>query len=41
MKNYKVLYFIDTERQLVQVTRVVYAGRDLSKLLEETDFENV
>lgn len=40
VKNYKVLYFVDTERQLVQVARVVYAGRDLSKLLEETDFEN-
>lgn len=41
VKNYKVLYFVDTERQLVQVARVVYAGRDLSRLLEETDFENV
>ena len=26
VKNYKVLYFVDTERQLVQVARVVYAG---------------
>lgn len=38
VKNYKVLYFVDTERQLVQVARVVYAGRDLSKLLEESVF---
>lgn len=38
VKNYKVLYFVDTERQLVQVARVVYAGRDISKLLEETGF---
>ena len=41
MKNYKVLYFVDTERQLVQVARVVYAGRDISRLLDETEFENV
>lgn len=41
VKNYKVLYFVDTERQLVQVARMVYAGRDVSKLMEETDFENV
>ena len=41
VKNYKVLYFVDTERQLVQVVRVVYAGRDISKLMEETDFENI
>ena len=41
VKNYKVLYFVDTERQLVQVARVVYAGRDISKLLDETEFENV
>ena len=41
VKNYKVLYFVDAERQLVQVARVVYAGRDISKLLDETEFENV
>ena len=41
VKNYKVLYFVDTERQLVQVARVVYAGRDISRLLDETEFENV
>ena len=41
VKNYKVLYLVDTERQLVQIARVVYAGRDISKLIEETDFENV
>ena len=38
VKNYKVLYFVDTERQLVQVARVVYAGRDISRLLDETEF---
>ena len=38
VKNYKVLYFVDTERQLVQVARVVYAGRDVSRLLDETEF---
>ena len=41
VKNYKVLYLVDTERQLVQIARVFYAGRDISKLIEETDFENV
>lgn len=41
VKNYKVLYFVDTERQLVQVARVVYAGRDISRPLDETEFENV
>ena len=41
VKNYKVLYLVDTERQLVQIARVVYAGRDISKLMEETDFENI
>ena len=41
VKNYKVLYFVDTERQLVQVARVVDAGRDISRLLDETEFENV
>ena len=41
VKNYKVLYFVDTERQLVQVARWVYAGRDISRLLDETEFENV
>lgn len=39
IKNYKALYFVDHEQRLVQVARVVYAGRDLSKLLEETEFE--
>ena len=38
VKNYKVLYFVDTERQLVQIARVVYAGRDISRLLDETEF---
>ena len=41
VKNYKVLYFVDTERQLVQIARVVYAGRDISRLLDETEFEDV
>ena len=41
VKNYKVLYFVDSEQQLVQIARVFYAGRDISRLMEETDFENV
>ena len=38
VKNYKVLYLVDTERQVVQVVRVIYAGRDISKMLEDTTF---
>lgn len=38
VKNYKVLYFVDAERQVVQVVRVIYAGRDISKILEDTTF---
>ena len=41
VKNYKVLYFVDSEQQLIQIARVFYAGRDISQLMEETDFENV
>ena len=41
VKNYKVLYFVDSEQQLVKIARVFYAGRDISQLMEETDFENV
>lgn len=37
VKNYKVLYLVHREQKLVQVVRVVYAGRDVSKQLEETD----
>ena len=39
VKNYKVLYVVDTERRSVQVARVVYAGRDITKILEDTKFE--
>ena len=41
VRNYKVLYIVDTEQQVVRVARVVYAGRDISKLLDETDFGTV
>lgn len=41
VRNYKILYFVDRERQLVQIVRVVYAGRDISKLLEESEFGNL
>lgn len=40
VKNYKILYVVNTERRLVQIARVVYAGRDISKILEEAGFEN-
>ncbi|MCI9515043.1 MAG: type II toxin-antitoxin system RelE/ParE family toxin [Lawsonibacter sp.] len=41
VRNYKVLYIVDTEQRVVRIARVVYAGRDISKLLDETDFETV
>jgi len=40
VKNYKVLYLVNTESRRVQVARVIYAGRDISKILEGTEFEN-
>lgn len=39
VKNYKVLYLVDRERRVVQVARVLYAGRDIAKLLEDTNLE--
>ena len=39
VKNYKILYAVDTKRHLVQIARVFYAGRDISGILEETSFE--
>ncbi len=39
VKNYKILYLVNTESHRVQVARVIYAGRDISKLLEESEFE--
>lgn len=41
VKKYKILYLADAQRQLVQIVRVVYAGRDISKILEETSFETL
>ena len=41
VKNYKVLYMVRREKRLVQIVRVVYAGRDISKQLEESDFSSV
>ena len=35
VKNYKVLYIVDHERHQVQIARVVYAGRDITKILDE------
>ncbi len=40
VKNYKVLYLVNTGSHKVQIARVVYAGRDISKILEESEFEN-
>lgn len=41
VKNYKVLYLVNAEQGMVQIARVVYAGRDISKILEETNFESL
>ena len=41
VKSYKILYFVNREQQMVQIVRVVYAGRDISRLMEETDFEDL
>ena len=41
VKSYKILYFVNREQQMVQIVRVVYAGRDISWLMEETDFEDL
>ncbi len=41
VKNYKILYFVDRDQRIVQIVRVIYAGRDISQLLEETDFGNL
>ena len=41
VKSYKILYFVNQEQQMVQIVRVVYAGRDISRLMEETDFEDL
>ena len=30
VKNYKILYFVDREQMVVQIVRVIYAGRDMS-----------
>jgi len=38
VKNFKILYFVDREQRTVQIVRVIYAGRDISKLLDETEF---
>lgn len=41
VKHDKILYFVNREQLVVQIVRVIYAGRDLSKLLEETEFEDL
>jgi len=39
--NYLAFYLVDHEHRCVQVTRIIYAERDISKILEETDFESL
>lgn len=38
VKNYKILYFADQDHQMVQIVRVIYAGRDIAKILDESEF---
>ena len=37
VKHYQVIYLVNREASRVQVARVIYAGRDISKQLRETD----
>lgn len=39
VKNYKVLYIVDHEQRQVKIARVVYAGRDIARMLDEYPFE--
>ena len=37
VKKYKILYSVDTTHRLVQIVRIVYAGRDIARLLDEAE----
>lgn len=41
VKNYKILYFADMERKRVQIVRVVYTGRDITKIVDETTLDGL
>ena len=41
VKSYKILYFVNQDQRIVQIARVIYAGRDVSKLLEKVGFEDL
>lgn len=41
VKRYKILYFVNQDQRVVQIARVIYAGRDISRLLEEGGFEDL
>ena len=36
VKNYLLLYTVNSETDTVTVVRIIYAGRDISKQLEDT-----
>ena len=36
VKNYLVFYTVKEETETVSIARIMYAGRDISKQLEET-----
>jgi len=39
--NYLVFYLVDHEKNCVRVVRVIYAGRDITAQLQETDWDNL
>ena len=41
VKRYKILYLVNRDQREVQIIRMLYAGRDVSKLLEEGGFEEL
>jgi len=40
VKNFKVLYLVNIKSCRVQIARIIYAGRNISKILESTEFKN-
>lgn len=41
VKRYKILYLVNRDQRVVQIVRILYAGRDISKLFEEGGFEDL
>ena len=41
VKHYLVFYLVDHEKSCVQVVRIIFAGRDITAQLRETDWNNL